>query len=164
MDAPQANDIDKILDLPLAVADGVNTKYSLAKRYTFDEREADYYLTAGEILGLVQRKDGLCILTEDGKKYCRMDPMQQKLMVIRKMVSSQVVALIIAELVASDKKVISKDEIERLIEEPADVHRETLSRRTECLMKWFAWIGSEVGVFSADSDTVRISTVGMDTQ
>src|SRR3989442_6233527 len=136
MIVPQANDIDKILDLPLAIADGANTKHQIITRYDFDGRQADYYLEAGEILELVKREGGMYLLTENGKKYRLMDPLQQKLMVIRKMIAVPIVAVILGELVASEKKVLSKDEIESLIKEHTNIRGTTVPRRAECLLKW----------------------------
>ena len=156
MNAPQADDIDKILDLPLAIADGANTKYLVTKRYGFDGRQTDYYLEAAEILGLARRENGIYILSADGKKYLRMDPTQQKLMVIRKMIGVPIMSLLMGELVASGDKSISKEEIESLIEDHAMIHGTTVPRRARTLMTWFRWIGDETGVFSVDSDVVRM--------
>jgi hypothetical protein len=156
MNAPQADDIDKILDLPLAVADGANTKYRLTKRYGFDGRQTDYYLEVAEMLGLASRENGIYILSEDGKKYLRMDPGQQKLMVIRKMIAVPIVSLLIGELATSAGKALSKEEIERLIEDNANIHGTTVGRRARSLMTWFRWIGEETGLFSVDNDFVRM--------
>src|SRR2546425_2847801 len=126
MNIPQADDVVKILDLPLAVADGANTKRLVTKRYGFDERQADYYLEACEMLGLVNREEGIYILTREGKKYLQLDPPRQKLAIIRKMVVVPIVAQVVAELVTSETKVISKEEVESLIEEHAGIHGTTV--------------------------------------
>src|SRR5437867_800871 len=126
MDVPQADDIVKILDLPLAVADGANTKHLLTKRYGFDERQADYYLEACELLGLVDRVEGLYVLTLDGKKYLRMDPPRQKIDLIRRMLVIPIVSQLVAELITSDEKCLSKDDVESIIEQHAGIHGTTV--------------------------------------
>lgn len=65
-------------------------------------------------------------------------------------------AIVTAELIASDKKTITKDEIERMIEIHAGIHGTTVPRRAHTIMTWFRWIGEEVGVFFADSDLLKL--------
>jgi hypothetical protein len=40
MNVPQADDIEKILDIPLAISDRLNTKTKAIARYHFDARQA----------------------------------------------------------------------------------------------------------------------------
>ena len=156
MIVPQANDIDKILDLPLAVADGENTKHQITKRYDFDGRQADYYIEAVGSLGLIKSDVGMYSLTDEGKKYRRMDPTQQKLMIIRKMVVLPIVAIVLGELIANDRRVLSKDEIESVIKENTAIRGTTVPRRAECLFKWLAWIGDETDVLSVEGEVIRL--------
>jgi hypothetical protein len=161
LSVPQADDIVKILDLPLAIAQGANTKYLLTKHFGFDERQSDYYLEVGEMLGFVNREEGIYILTPDGKKYLRMDPPRQKLAVTRRMLAIPIVAHVVAELITSERKVLSKDEVESIIEERAGIHGTTVPRRAHTLMAWFEWMGEETGVFSVDGDTIKLAYSSM---
>jgi hypothetical protein len=156
MIVPQANDIDKILDLPLAIADGANTKQRIIKRYDFDGRQADYYLEVGEALELLKREGGMYYLTEDGKKYLRMDPQQQKLMVVRKMVAMPVVSSLLGELIASEGNVLSRNEIAIFIKEHTHIRGSTVARRVECIFKWLEWMADETEVFRVQRDTVGL--------
>jgi len=156
MFVPQANDIDKILDLPLAIADGVNTTHQVVKRYDFDTRQVAYYLEAEGSLGLVEREGGVFSLTEEGKKYRRLDPTQQKLMIVRRIIELPIVAIILGELTANERRVTSKDEIEGLIKERTSIRGSTVSRRAECLMKWLAWVGDETDLFSIEGEVIKL--------
>jgi hypothetical protein len=156
MIVPQANDIDKILDLPLAVADGANTKHQITKRYDFDGRQADYYIEAVGALGLIKSESGMYSLTDEGKKYRRMDPAQQKLMIVRKMIALPIIAIVLGELVANDRRTISKDEIENVIKENTAIRGTTGPRRAECLFKWLGWIGDETNVFSTEDEVIKL--------
>jgi hypothetical protein len=156
LSVPQADDIVKILDLPLAIAQGANTKYLLRKHFGFDERQSDYYLEVGEMLGFVDREEGVYILTPDGKKYLHMDPPRQKLAVARRMLAIPIVAHVVAELITSERKVLSKDEVESIIEERAGIHGTTVPRRAHTMMTWFKWMGEETGVFSVEADLIRL--------
>src|SRR5438309_8717366 len=73
MRIPQADDIIKIMDLPLAIAENIDTSKLVAARYGFDERQSNYYLEAAEVLGLITKRGTKYRLTEDGKKYLLMD-------------------------------------------------------------------------------------------
>jgi len=159
---PQANDITKLLDLPLAIADGANTKHKITERYDFDGSQADYYLEAGDILGLAQRESGIYVLTEDGKKYRRMDSLRQKQMIIKKMIAVPIIATILGELIAGNKRVMTRDEIESLIKENTSIRGTTVSRRAACLFKRIGWIGDETGIFSIEGEvvTLRIAKMG----
>lgn len=154
---PQADDIVKILDLPLAIAEGANTKYLLTKHFEFDGRQADYYLEAGEMLGLVNREEGVYILTQEGKKYLRMDPPRQKLTIARQMLVVPIVAQVVAELVTSERKTLSKEEVESVVEEHAGIHGTTVPRRAHTLMMWLKWVGEETGIFSVDADVIKLA-------
>jgi hypothetical protein len=154
--APQADDVVKILDLPLAIADGVNNRYQLIKRYGFASRQADYYLEACETLGLIERHEGIYALTSDGKKYRQMDPAQQKLTIARKMLATPIAARVLAELIVSEKKTVSREDVEFIIEEYAGIAGTTVGRRAQTMMTWFQWIGEVTGVFSVDAYTIRL--------
>ncbi len=156
MKIPQADDVTKIMDLPLAIADKIDNSKLLAKTYGFDERQSNYYLEAAEILGLVSRRQTRYVLTEDGRKYLLMDISQRKLMLIRRMVTVPIVSRLVAELLVSDNRTISKEEVERVIQESSKVGGSTVPRRAQTLIAWFRWLGEETGVFHIDADSVKI--------
>lgn len=158
MDVPQADDVEKILDLPLAIADGNDTKRKIWLRYRFDIRQADYYLEATELLGLAKKVRGTdtYTLTREGKKYRSMDPTQQKLMVIRKMLCLPITTLVVADIISSPRKSTTKDDIERLIEEHAGIHGSTALRRAQTLVAWLRWIGEQTSSFSVNQDEISL--------
>lgn len=52
---PQANDLDKLIELVLLLAQAPQTRKDLASAFGFDLRQADYYAQAGMYLGLVNK-------------------------------------------------------------------------------------------------------------
>ena len=72
---PQANDLDKIIDLVVSFNDEVSTKEGIAEYFEFDERQGDYYANAAIYLGFLDRGEGNSqfSLTEFGRelKQCR---------------------------------------------------------------------------------------------
>jgi len=72
---PQANDLDKIIDLIVSFNDELSTKEGIAEYFEFDERQGDYYANAAIYLGFFDRGEGSSrfSLTELGGelKRCR---------------------------------------------------------------------------------------------
>ena len=157
---PQADDVVKLLDLPLAVAVGVNSKYQLSKRYKFAGRQADYYLEACELLGLIERHEGIYALSKDGSRYREMDPTQQKLTVARKMLATPIAAQVVSEMMVNEKKAISREEIESVIEEKSGITGATVKRRAQTLMAWFLWVGEITGTFLVDAYSIKLVVPG----
>ncbi|HEV2139167.1 MAG TPA: AAA-associated domain-containing protein [Nitrososphaerales archaeon] len=154
---PQADDVEKILDFPLAIANGANTRTRIAERYHFDERQADYYIEAMEMLGLVKRRGGVCILTSRGQQYCVMDPTQQKLTMVRKMLILPIITLVLAEMFSDSHHSISRGEIEKLIEQNSKIHKSTIPRRAQCIMIWLRWIGDQTNTISGETEHIELS-------
>jgi len=53
---PQANDLDKIIDLVVSFNDEVSTKEGVAEYFEFDERQGDYYANAAIYLDFLGRE------------------------------------------------------------------------------------------------------------
>ncbi len=52
---PQANDLDKIIDMVISFSEELNTKDAIADHFEFDERQGDYYANAAIYLGFLDR-------------------------------------------------------------------------------------------------------------
>ncbi|MCS7003215.1 MAG: AAA-associated domain-containing protein, partial [Dehalococcoidia bacterium] len=74
---PQANDVDKIAELPFRVATGRVTSVDLAEAFEFSPRQGRYYCEAAEALGLVTARHGRYKLTALGAEYVA-SPVQQR--------------------------------------------------------------------------------------
>jgi hypothetical protein len=66
---PQANDLDKVVDLVRMAAEGPQSKASIAEAFGFDERQGDYYGNAGCYLGLLRRGDAGFEATEEATGF-----------------------------------------------------------------------------------------------
>lgn len=65
---PQANDLDKVIDIVTNNKAGLTTKSAIADFFDFEERQGDYYANAAVYLGLLKRKPGSeeFVLTREG--------------------------------------------------------------------------------------------------
>ena len=156
MRIPQADDITKIMDLPLAIAEKIDTSKLVATRYGFDERQSNYYLEAAEVLGLISKRAMKYRLTEDGKKYLLMDISERKLTLVRRMVLVPIITRVIAELMIKENNTVSKRELELLIVESSPVKGSTVPRRAQTIISWFRWLSEETDVIQATADAVTL--------
>jgi hypothetical protein len=154
---PQADDVIKIIDIPLGVANGASSLADAAQRYSFDRRQALYYFEAAQMLGLIVRTKSKYSLSPLGRQYLALGYSERKRLIIRKMLSLEVCMRILSELVTSPKHAMSHRDIEELVATHAGLSETTLRRRVHTLLNWFAWIGQENRAFKVDGETLYIN-------
>jgi hypothetical protein len=156
MRIPQADDLVRIMDLPLAIDEGIDTASKIAVRYDFKERQAEYYLEAAEILGLVKRAEGKLTLSSDGRQFLKLDNPQRKSMLIKKIVVLPIITEVIAELISNDAYAVSEEEIAVIVTNLSGITGSTVRRRAHTIMAWLKWVGQESGVFQVTPDSVKL--------
>jgi hypothetical protein len=156
---PQADDIIKIMDIPLAVANGAFTLSGVSKRYSFDKRQALYYFEAAEMLGLVVKTRARYSLSPLGKRYLAFENPQRKRMLILRILSLEVCTVILGELIASPIHSLSYIDVEGIVAAHAHLSRTTIRRRAHTLLNWFRWIGQETRAFKVDGDKLSLNLV-----
>ena len=86
---PQADDLNKILELLTLINSGQNTKADVADYFVFDERQSDYYSEAAAFLGLVTRiYGGVYELTDRGNAFIATHPKDQQLFIAKLVLNS----------------------------------------------------------------------------
>lgn len=66
--APQADDLNKIVDLTSFLSISSADKFNIAHYFEFDERQGDYYANAGRYIGLIEKEDGLFKVSKEGRQ------------------------------------------------------------------------------------------------
>ena len=69
---PQANDLDKVVDLVGMAAEAPRSKSEIAEAFGFEDRQGDYYGNAGCYLGLLRRSEEGFVLTSAGEAFHRL--------------------------------------------------------------------------------------------
>lgn len=156
MKTPQANEVSRILDIPLAIKQGHRNTKEIAKRYNFERRQAQYYLEAAEILGLVLKKNERYTLSHLGRTYIALTEPQRKDMIVRKMVSIPIMFLVIQELLISPLHRLTRDDMGKLVGSRTRIHGETVRRRVQSLFSWFSWLADETAAFKVSKDSVTL--------
>lgn len=138
--------MSKIQDVPLAIEDGCNTPQRISNRYSFDRRQALYYLHAGMMLGLVVKKKDRYALSRSGRRYVNLTPGQRKEIILRQMLSCPVILSVLVELFVSPSHSVSRDGIVSIVSRRSGISGTTVSRRVRSVLSWIAWIGEETGL------------------
>jgi len=137
---PQANDIDKIREIPFLVSQGVDTDYKLAKHFQFSKRQGSYYREATQILGLINT-NGICYhLTESGEKYVHLPIEIQKKFFVKLILDFPVIHMLFSNLKADENKSFTLRDIVKILNVNSSLTGKTLTRRANTISRWLKWI------------------------
>lgn len=160
MKIPQADDVAKIEDVPLAVRDGYDTANTISSRYRFNRRQGGYYLQAAESLGFVRRRRGRYILTSFGHQYLRLTPGERKEMFVRSMLLFPAINRVVAELFVSPSHRLTRRQVVSLFSSHSGISGTTIDRRSRSIFTWLSWLADETSVLrvSKDRSTVALTS------
>ena len=143
---PQANDLDKVVDLVMNYSEGLNNKESIAEFFEFDERQADYYANAAIYLGLferdaVHRKQFL--ITEIGYQLASFpNRIDRNLCVLKQMISrpsfNDILSLFNRN--SRDLSLLHPDIVARIIQSRTNLTGTTPRRRASTVKSWVEWV------------------------
>ena len=160
---PQADDLNKIMELLMAIDEGFTGADDLALYFGFDRRQSDYYAEAAEYLGLVSRGRGIVTLSPRGTEFIQLSLEEKPDYIARLIVNSWVFK------VANDQARrfghFSTADIERIIattEKPTGSARysgSTLGRRVQTIVAWVKWLAGRVGCYSVEPGAADIFTL-----
>ncbi len=140
---PQANDLDKVIDLVNAVSSGTRDNTSLADLFEFDERQGDYYANAAIYLNLAYRESHVFQLTDTGKRFLSFkNASDRNRLLVQQMVSRPTLRRILYLLIGRDYQLeqISNAEIAEVIERYTVLTGSTPSRRASTIRQWLKWL------------------------
>jgi hypothetical protein len=151
---PQADNVSKIQDIPLAIEDGFNTPEKISSRYGFDRRQGLYYLQAAVLLGLVVNRKKKYWLSGLGRQYVNLTPGRRKEIILRRMLSSSIIASIITELFVVPGRSLSRERIVSIASRRSGISGTTIDRRVRSILSWLNWIGEESGTLKVSKERV----------
>ena len=155
---PQADDLNKILELLLLINSGQNSVTEIADYFVFDERQSNYYGEAAEFLGLITRRQGVFELTSRGTEFIATDPKIQQLFIAKLVINSWLFKELIQK--AKRKGFFTKRDIEDVISDVETVNgnkrysSSTIGRRTTTIMSWARLISQELKSFEIDDEII----------
>lgn len=156
MKVPQADNIAKIQDLPLAIEDGCNTPERISVRYDFDRRQALYYLQAASLLGLVVKRNTRYVLSGSGRQYANLTPGKRKDILLKRMLTCTIITSIIIELLVSPGHSLTRKRIVSIASHESGITGTTIARRARSILSWLTWIGEETGTMRISKERVSL--------
>ena len=145
-DVPQADSFWRVAEIPLLVAQGINTSSKVAMHYKFDPRQSSYYRQAAEFLGLVrQEKDFVYALTDLGNEYVDLaaDERRQLLAGLLARFSPMRAALELSAKAGAAG--IGRKQIAEMIERNSKISSSTPGRRASTILHWLQWLKQATG-------------------
>jgi hypothetical protein len=150
IDIPQADDINKILLLPLKVSEGYDTSVKIKEFFGFVRRQSNYYRQACEILGLIQSYGGRFLLTDKGKEYLKLSADEKSRFVGQLLLEFPVINEIFLKVTIERNKIISTDNVIQILKKRSYLQGTTLGRRARTIVSWFKWIRNNLGLIEVD--------------
>lgn len=147
---PQADDLDKVIDIVLNYENGLSTKEAIAEYFGFEPRQANYYASAAIYLDLLKRDPdvaGTFVLTDVGRRLAQSERRAQRnLIMIQQLLARPTFYRSIAGYFFPDEgfRPISRLEIKNIIDEYHDLEFSTAYRRALTVLGWLRWITRNV--------------------
>jgi hypothetical protein len=135
---PQANSFYRVLDLINELDKQEMTAIEISELYEFDPRQANYYLSAAEYLGLAE-KNSAYMLTSLGKSLMTMNHKNKNLELIKLILSHKPFYYALEHYVKEFE--FDSKGIANLIDEcRSELNMTTAERRTSTVIAWIKWI------------------------
>ena len=154
---PQANEINRIIELVEKVGEGAHDAKTIGKRMSFDPRQSSYYREAAEMLGFLNQRKHYS-LTELGKQLMVADPTARTRILFLSLLRFPVTGIIVESLEAGLQEWITKDEIEVYMAKVSKLNPDTVKRRTQTILAWLKWLAKNGGIIEVSNDVVRLSS------
>lgn len=154
--APQADDLNKVLELLTVIKNGQKTVSEIADYFAFDQRQSNYYGEAAEFLGFITRSRGVFELTKRGYEFISTEPKHQQLFAAKLVVNSWFFKELIKK--AKRKGYFTVSDIEELItkiEKNGGSKRyteSTIGRRIKTAVSWAKWLSEQFKCFEIDKE------------
>lgn len=142
---PQANSLDRVLELVFKVKEGMDTAEAVAEYFGFDKRQSSYYRKAAEALGFITFSNNRYYLTDSGHHLTQLDTQQRNLYLARVVTNFELVKISLELL--KDKGSLGKDDLHRIVTQHSTLSGSTIGRRADSLYAWLKWIAVHTGAF-----------------
>lgn len=151
---PQANDLDRVLELVFIISEGRNNAAAVSEHFGFAPRQSSYYRQAAEALGLVTIENSQYQLTANGEYLLTLGIEERNIMFSKILTNFGLVKAALDLLKGQGK--LTKPDLEHLIEERSQLTGSTIGRRAESLIAWLRWIADKTGSFSYEGNVFTL--------
>lgn len=153
---PQADDLNKALELIRNIARGITNSKTMAEQMKFDKRQSSYYREAAEALGLAYKDENdEYRLTEAGKAFIAKSETERKKFLGKQIINIPIFFEIFSQLIKSGRE-LNKNQIAELIEKYSHLNSTTAKRRSSTIISWLNWFGQEIGLISVSNGILKL--------
>lgn len=150
---PQANDIDKIIELIFKVSEGIDDYKRIADYFQFEERQSAYYREAAEALGLLDSHIGKYVLTDTGRLLVHMQAEKRNIYMVELLSDFNLVKYSLEIL--RERGELHRADLELLIEQNSALTGSTIIRRASSLLSWLKWMAKSTGFARYESGVLK---------
>lgn len=136
---PQADDLNKVIDLVAFLATNKADKFTIASLFEFDERQGDYYANAGRYIGLIEKENNLFKISESGKELVSIKNRERRnIFLIKRILNTQLFKDLLSIYFKQGRKIEDLQIIERISKD--GLSGSTPERRKSTVKSWISWI------------------------
>lgn len=150
---PQANDLDKVMELVFKVSEGLIDAKKIAEHFNFDKRQSSYYREAAEALGLVNQNKNQYELTAAGAHLTSLQAQERNVYFMQVLSNFTLIREGINAL--KQGRAMNKTYLEKLITEHSNLSDSTIRRRASSLISWYKWIAANTGTIVIEKRMIR---------
>ena len=142
---PQADDLNKVIDLATLLLDNPLNKFQISEHFEFDERQGDYYAKAAQYIGIIEKNGRQFYLTKMGKQIVGIQNRDKRnVRTIQAILQTSLFHDIMVIFLDQNNNIHETQVLNRLSEE--DISGSTLLRRKGTVTSWLNWIAENLNL------------------
>lgn len=136
---PQADDLNKVVDVVSILNTRPSDKYELAARFDFADRQGDYYGNAAVWLGLAEKKNGQFSISQRGKQLIGVRNRDKRNELLLEAILKTTLFNSLLRLYLQQQGSLADEQIIEQIS-AAGYNSTTAARRTSTIKAWLRWV------------------------
>ncbi len=155
---PQADDLEKIMELPVQVSMGKTDGRAIATYFRFTQRQSSYYRQAAEMLGLVEMRANRYYLTSVGRSFVRLAMPDRNRAMTELLFKHPVMQEVLKKLISRPEKPVTRGDIIATISRMSALTGTTPRRRAQTILSWFRWMQTNFGLVVVERQKIWLAT------
>lgn len=152
---PQADDLNKVVELVQKVAKGTADSQSMADAFGFDKRQSSYYREAAEALGFVCMEKNEYYLSEVGENLISKKGEERTNFLADQIVNIPIFFEIFSRLSGKQTK-ITKHQLVEIIINVSHLNSTTANRRSSTILSWLKWFEKQIGLIKIVDNIIQL--------
>lgn len=142
---PQADSFARVIDLLSVLYNGELTRDEVTLNYEFDPRQTNYYISACEYLGLIERgknedNERIYKLSQEAYRIMKLKYKEKHLFLIKKIIERPVFYNVFELAIRFGTLPEKKEICSIMVEANLSINQVTIERRSSTVRSWIDWI------------------------